>query len=172
MSESVSAQGGTRPTKRDIVAQIVESISSELETIERSARSAHEAATHEESRSEDAHDTRSIEAGYLAGAQTARALELKKTLIEYRELALREFGLDEAVAVGALVLAALDEKKGWYFIVGSGAAGSTVQVNGVKVQIVTARSPLGEALIGFKRGDSSELESQRGTVEIEILEVS
>ena len=168
----MSAQSQSKPNKFEVVKRIVETISNELDAIERSAQAAHEAATHEESRSEDSHDTRSIEAGYLAGAQASRGADLKKLLIVYRELSIRDFLPGESAAVGALVRATLDEKPGWYFIVGAGAAGLTIEQGGARVQVVTVRSPLGEALIGRKAGESTELESQRGSIEIEVLEVN
>jgi hypothetical protein len=49
-----------------------EKVRQELQAVEEAALASHHAATHEESRSEDKHDTRSIEAGYLAGAQAQR----------------------------------------------------------------------------------------------------
>jgi transcription elongation GreA/GreB family factor len=165
--------GQLNPKKSDIVAKILESISTELESMERSARAAHEAATHEESRSEDSHDTRSIEAGYLAGAQAVRVAELKKLLILYREMDLRAFQKNEPIAVGALVHAKLDEKPAWYFLVNAGAAGMAVDLGiGIRVQVVTARSPLGQALIGQRPGDIAEVESQKGSTEVEILSVA
>ena len=118
--------------KSELIRQIMDRLSAELESIEKSAKAAHEAATHEESRSEDSHDTRGIEAGYLAGAQSARAAELKKLLVLFRDLPVRDFAVGEMISVGALVRAALDEKPGWFFLVGSGAAGMHVEQVGQK----------------------------------------
>ncbi len=146
-------------------------LTAELETIERSAQAAHEAATHEESRSEDSHDTRSIEAGYLAGAQAARAAELKKLLVVFRDLPVREWGPADLISAGALVQAELDGKPGWFFLVGAGAAGMHIEMAGQKVQVVTVQSPLGEALVGRRAGESSEIESQKGSTEVDILGV-
>ena len=161
----------TSISKSELIRQIMDRLSVELESIEKSAKAAHEAATHEESRSEDSHDTRGIEAGYLAGAQAARAAELKKLLVVFRELPVRDFAPDEMISVGALVRAALDEKPGWFFLVGAGAAGLHVEQAGQRIQVVTVQSPLGDALVGRKAGEFSELESQKGSTEVEILSV-
>ncbi|NBU22139.1 hypothetical protein EBS43_12140, partial [bacterium] len=59
--------------KSQILASIVQKLNHELQTIELSAQAALEAATHEESKAEDQHDTRGLEASYLARAQASRA---------------------------------------------------------------------------------------------------
>src|SRR4051812_18493840 len=70
--------------KQELIQIIMAQLNSELELITQSAKAAHEAATHEESRAEDSHDTRGLEASYLAGAQMARAEALKKTIASYQ----------------------------------------------------------------------------------------
>ena len=63
----------TLKDKQAIIDRLVEKLQSEAEALVRAAQAAHEAATHEESRAEDHHDTRGLEASYLAGAQAQRA---------------------------------------------------------------------------------------------------
>ena len=57
------------------VAQIIAALTSELDGYKRSARSAHEEATSEQSKAENKYDTRGLEAAYLAGAQSRQAAE-------------------------------------------------------------------------------------------------
>src|SRR5581483_11142644 len=58
--------------KRRLVETVQQHLAEELATLMQAAKAAHEAATHEESKAEDQHDTRGLEASYLAGSGAAR----------------------------------------------------------------------------------------------------
>ncbi|MCM2323297.1 MAG: GreA/GreB family elongation factor [Oligoflexia bacterium] len=157
--------------KQKLVAAIVRKLEEELAVLVRAAQAARDAATHEESKPEDQHDTRGIEASYLAGAQAARAGELKQLISMYKFLPLRAFRAGDAVAAGALVELEAEGKRQFYFLVGQGG-GLSVAVEGLVVQVITPRAPLGEALQGKVEGDVIELESPNGAREYEVLGVS
>ena len=57
------------PKKQKLIEAILLELESELSVLADAAKAAHLAATHEESVAEDPHDTRGVEASYLAGAQ-------------------------------------------------------------------------------------------------------
>ncbi len=156
-------------------AKLLEAIRSELErqleTLEASARAAHEGATHEESRSEDQYDTRGLEASYLAGAQSARAEEIKGLLRVYKFFKAKEFKKADPIEVAALVtLQSEDETKSMVFV-GPGGKPLTVSVGKQTVQVITTSSPLGGALLGKQVGDFVEIEAKGTTREYEILSV-
>jgi hypothetical protein len=65
-------------SKGEVLMRFLEQVSSEIAALTASARAAHQAATHEESKAEDRHDTFAIEASYLAAGQSARVMELEK----------------------------------------------------------------------------------------------
>src|SRR4051812_31376659 len=90
--------------KRRLVETIQTHLAEELATLMQAAKAAHEAATHEESRAEDAHDTRGLEASYLAGAQAQRAAELQSQLMMWKFLPLRDFGGPDDVACPAALV--------------------------------------------------------------------
>jgi transcription elongation GreA/GreB family factor len=154
--------------KRDLVEKILENLNRELQTLLQSAAAAHEAATHEESKAEDAHDTRGLEASYLAGAQLARVEVLKKTIASYQFADIREFKPTDPIELGALVELELDGKRLNYFLVGQGG-GMSLSLQGKTVQVITPQSPLGEALLGRRVGDSIEVEGQKVSREYEVL---
>lgn len=156
--------------KEKLVQQIAESLRQEIAALDQAARAAHEAATHEESKAEDQYDTRGLEASYLAGAQMARLESLKKALAYYQLLDVRAFAPDAAIAPGALVELECDGKRLRCFLVAQ-AGGTSTTLDGQPVQVVTPQSPLGEALLGHKRGDVAEVEAQRAIREYEILAV-
>lgn len=139
----------------------------------RAALAAREAATHEESRAEDAHDTRGIEASYLAGAQAERAAQLQESLVFFEKLQIRDFSPEEPVQVGALVSWVNEnagKKKAWALLLPAGA-GTSVRLGELTIQVVHPQSPLGQALLGLRTGDSFELETPRGEQECELCSV-
>lgn len=162
-------QSASRPDKAQLLMEIVTKLSAELAVLEASATSAREAATHEESRAEDMHDTRGLEASYLAGAQAARVAELRGRIARLRAISARPFAVDEAVAPGALLELEHEGRRAFYLLLAVGGAPSLVW-DGKPVHVITPESPLGDALLGQRRGDAVEVESQGRVREYLILE--
>jgi hypothetical protein len=156
------------PDKATLVHEILSRLARELAALETSAQAAHQAATHDESRAEDAHDTRGLEASYLAGAQAARATDLRIRITRLRAMPTRAWVDGEPIAPGALLLLAQAGRRSAYFLLPIGGV-PTVECGGQTVHAITPESPLGDALIGQRPGDSIEVESQGGTREYEIL---
>jgi transcription elongation GreA/GreB family factor len=159
--------------KQSVIDQAVLRLNEELSTLVQAAKSAHEAATHEESRSEDKHDTRGLEASYLAGAQAARAAELQKLISMFRRLQIRDFAPTEAISIGAMVEVELESsgKRSIHLLTPMGG-GISVTIAGVTVQVMTPQAPLGEALMGKKAGDFIEIEAAQGqTREYSVIRV-
>jgi transcription elongation GreA/GreB family factor len=158
--------------KREMISQLVERLQSEADALARAAKAAHEAATHEESRAEDSHDTRGLEASYLAGAQAGRAADILALISVYRMMPIKEFGPGETIAPGALVeLEQLSAKrKSRYFMVPRGG-GAAIQLQGASIQVIAPQSPLGEALVGRRAGEEIEVESQGMVREYRVVSV-
>ena len=154
--------------KKRLIELIVKSIQSEIETLTRSAKAAHEAATHEESKAEDSHDTRGLEASYLAGAQQARIQSLLKVATYFQLFKARDFQSTDPISVGAGIDVKLDGKVSSYFLAAQGG-GVSVSVEGKPVQVITPQAPLGEALLGKCVGDRVEVESRKVEREYEII---
>jgi transcription elongation GreA/GreB family factor len=163
--------------KKQIIAEILSRLEHELDFITRSAKAAHEAATHEESRAEDSHDTRGLESSYLAGAQAQRAAELQQQILVYKFLDIKTFSDKDAAAPTAVVEVESrghPSKKTMYFIAPGGgglAAGMKIQLGSELLQVLTPVSPLGEELVGRKVGDTVEIDAQGGVREYEILRI-
>lgn len=145
--------------KREILQLVCSQIESDLGVLTRSAIEAREAAIHTESKAEDQYDTRGLEASYLAGAQSKRAMELEETLQMFRNLDLISFSESTPIAATALVELQSDDKKSFCFLMPKGG-GLTVKYEGKSIQIVTPQSPLGESLLGQKVGAEFEVRIQ------------
>jgi transcription elongation GreA/GreB family factor len=154
-----SMAGKNSVSKAELLQEIRAQLEREIALITQAARAAHEAATHEESKAEDQHDTRGLESSYLAGAQAQRAAEIQQTLSYYRQLEPRTFRPTDLIAPGALVELDSGGKKAVYFLAPQGG-GMKVSIEGKSVQIITPHSPLGEELVGRKQGDTIEVEGQ------------
>lgn len=143
--------------KGQIISALIAALEQQLGVLGASAKSAREGAISEESRAENEYDTRALEAGYLAGAQAARAEAIKGELAALRQLHLRPFKKTDPIELAALVeLEDEDGKKALYFL--GPSRGMTVKVGGKSVQAITAASPLGRELLGKKTGDEVEVE--------------
>lgn len=157
--------------KHKLIEQIREQLQKEIAAAKAAAIETYEAATGEESQPENEYDTRALEASYLAGAQAKRVLEIEKALYIFNHLELREF--NNSTPIGPTALAELDfnGKTLMAFVVPDGG-GMVVDFAGKTVQVLTPKSPLGEALVGLKAGDVAVVEKGTQSLEYEILSVS
>ena len=142
-------------------AAVLEYLKDQLQTEFEKAKLAFETsrghATNQELKSEGKYDTRSIEAGYLAGAQKVRVDELENDikLLDEIDLTLSS----DTVSVGSLVEIEHNNMTRTYFI--SSTSGGTMIKDGNKViLIISAFSPIGAEVIGLSIGDSFEVEIQ------------
>ena len=147
--------------KAELIKKILEQLQKELEVISLSAKAAHAAATHEESKAEDAHDTRGLEASYLANAQAGRAHDIQKTIMAFRQMELRDYGPLDLISTGAVVELEQDKTRTHYFILPFGG-GLSLAVEDRTIHVITPQSPLGEELLGRKVGSEFELEARNG----------
>ncbi|MGE0614446.1 MAG: hypothetical protein AB7P04_02310 [Bacteriovoracia bacterium] len=147
--------------KSKIVAKIVSQLEEEARALEASALAAHAAATHEESKSEDKHDTRGLEASYLAGAQGNRVLELRRLIAAYRTFSPAPFDVHAPLAPGALVELDGQGRKTYVLLVEHGG-GIRIEYDAegrpILVQTLSIQSPLGEAVFSSRLGEDISLE--------------
>jgi transcription elongation GreA/GreB family factor len=153
--------------KHVLVAKLREQIASEIAVAVRVAKDAAMAATHEDAKPENDKDMRSTEASYLARGQTERVRDLELTDNALQFLELPE---SRSVVAGAIAELEADDGTHVYFMAPLGG-GMKTTLDGVEVQVVTPKSPLGQALLGKRAGDSVELRIKGTKREYEIVEV-
>ncbi len=157
--------------KRALLKQLEAKVASDLALLTQAALATYEGATHSESKAEDQYDTRGLEASYLAGAQSKRAMELEKLLNLVRYIDVKPFAPDSPIAATAVVELDCEGRRSYCLVMPQGG-GIRVAFEGKDYQVVTPQSPLGEALLGRRVGDTVEVEIQRVTREYEIVAVS
>ena len=143
--------------KRAIVKKIIARLTEELQVYFRAAKFSRAEATHESSKAESKYDTRGLEASYLARGQSKQAAELEAAIAEFEKLAVRNFGADEPIDLGALVELEHGGEISIYFI-GPRAGGTEILHDKKEILVITPQSPLGEQLMGKKSGQEPQLD--------------
>jgi transcription elongation GreA/GreB family factor len=133
---------------------ITERLAADLALFATAAKTAHEAATHEENVPDNKYDTLSLEASYVAQGQANRAQELRWALHDYQTLELLEFGVDAAVRLTALVELEAEDGEARTVLIGPQEGGLKLLLEGEEIMVITPASPLGASLIGKCVGDS------------------
>lgn len=139
--------------KRRIIEAILRQLETERQAALAAARAAQADATDEQNKAENKYDTRGLEASYLARGQALQTAELDFARQQYAAFTIRDFPSGEAIAVGALIEVEDASGREYYFF-GPAAGGSEVEVGGVEVIVVTVKSPLAQALLGRRAGDT------------------
>lgn len=157
--------------KRALLAQLLAQEEQALAVMEEAAQIARAAAAHEEMKPENDKDTRALEAGYLASGQSARAAALRKSVRDLSALTPRKTPPDASIELLALVeVIDEDHKRAHYFIAPTGG-GKRLSALGSSVLVITAGSPLGDALLGKRAGDIVEVSLGGHMRELSIVAV-
>lgn len=155
-------------SKEKILKQLIDIAKSDLNAAKSAFQQSREHATGDDMKAEGKYDTRSIEAGYIAGAQQVRLTELEQEI-----KLLEEVNLDhnnENISVGSLVNVLHAGKKRLYFI-SSTSGGHMIKVGEDVVLVISAFSPLGVELIGLSSGDDFEIETASETRSYEVSDI-
>lgn len=95
--------------KIQILSQIREKVAEELGYLKKSMDAAYEETTHTETKQEGKYDTRAIEAGYLAGAQSERYRIMSSHLAALERLIMAQKGPLESAGAGSVVILVSEE---------------------------------------------------------------
>ncbi|MCA0934698.1 GreA/GreB family elongation factor [Vibrio alginolyticus] len=157
-------------SKADLVQIIIQQLEEKLQVAHASTQRAIDAATDEETVPEHKYDTLALEASYLAHGQAMRVQESEEELRQYRALVLRDF-TDTPIGVGAYVVLEDGHSNEKCFFIGPCSGGVTVKWQDKDVFVLTAKSPLGRALLGKEEGDEVIVEIGDKTTCYEVVTV-
>ncbi len=146
--------------KPRLLAQIVATLEHDLDVLTRAAQTAYEAATAEENIAENKYDTLGLEASYLATGQARRSAEIRKALLTYQQLLLRDYDPARGVQISNLVTLEDEDGSQRRLFLGPEAAGLKIGQGDGLVTVITPRSPLGQQLIGKRVDDELSLGPQ------------
>lgn len=161
----------TDMTKADIHQAFIDQLRSELESITAAAKNSINVATNQEHQAKSKYDTFSLESSYLARGQAKRVEELADALERLEMLPLKDLDETSPIQLSALIhLEAGDGEKRCLFF-GPAGGGEEISVNGEDVIIVTSSSPLGQAVLGKKVGDSFQMKMGIDTQTFTVVSV-
>ncbi len=150
----------TKINKNDIVRLLKDQVKEEISKAKTAYESTHSLATSSEMKAEGKYDTRSIEAGYMAGAQKKRIDELELEMGLLDEINTEHDATN--VSVGSLVSIEYNSMERLYFI-SSTSGGSMLKLGDQAILVISAFSPIGSEVIGLEVGDEFEVESSKET---------
>ena len=154
--------------KRLILDELIKRAKIELVGLEASAKSNRDFATDQEFKAEGKYDTRALEASYLASAEGKRVEELKLEIQILEEVDIDASKKLGEISMGALVELLYHDQKRLYFLIPT-AGGTVIKVQDEAVLVVSVFSPIGDALLGLKKGDEFEVETPKETRQYRIL---
>lgn len=157
--------------KQALVEAVCSKLEADLVAMKEAARATYDAATNEESTPENEYDTRALEASYLAGAQAKRVLEIERQLLALRKIEIKTFSENDPADITALIDVEHNGKSQTFFLM-PGGGGISLSQNGKSVQVISPTSPLGQSLIGTRKGDDVVVEIGSKTQEYEILKIA
>lgn len=154
--------------KKELVTDLLRQLKDEFEKAKAAYETAKNTTQDPDFKSESKWDTRSIEAGYLAGAQKVRVDELEMDVNVIEELASEALTKKPTIGIGSLVEIKHNDTTRKYFIAPA-AGGYMVNLNGEVALVISVFSPIGNEALDLTDGDSFEVEMGGQTREYEII---
>lgn len=160
----------TEPDKIKVHEALRAALHAALGVMAHSAEDARKGAVHEENRSEGDKDMRATEQSYVARGQAMRTEQLAEDVARFETITVRKFAPEAAVGITALVKVSIDEEVRWFYLVAQGG-GMELDVEGIRVTVLTPSSPAGQSLIGKFEGDEFEIRAAGKVRTWEVLAV-
>jgi transcription elongation GreA/GreB family factor len=156
--------------KAELLKRIVVSLGESLSVLQNAARASHAEATHESSKAENKYDTRGLEAAYLAGGQARQAKEIVDSIKLYESLEAKDFSAADPIDLTALVELEYDGARSLYFV-GPRNGGLEIEFGDEEVTLITPQSPLGQSMMGKKKGQNWTTKLGGATIKYQIVSV-
>ncbi len=159
--------------KHQLLRQLQDRITSNLDGLIRRQQDTQKSATHEENRAEHAKDTRATEQSYLARGLAARVEEARRVAETLASADCRRFDAEDPIALMALVSlrdVSDGKEQSWWLV--PGPAGVVLERGALQIQTVTPAAPLGRTLLGLGIDDEGSFSTPSGKRSFEIIEIA
>jgi transcription elongation GreA/GreB family factor len=166
-----TAKAGAHLSKKEIHQRFVDQFTSELESITAAAKRSFATATSEEHRAEGKYDTFKLESSFLSRGLAMRVDELTRALQSLQELPLVGHRPSAPIQPGDLIRLKDGDDKTVTLFLGDDVGGETIMANGEEISIVSARSPLGQAVQGKTTGETFTLKIGSSTRTYTVVSV-
>lgn len=138
--------------KARIIQEILKQLAEELKLMQKANERASMNATDSETRAESKWDTQGLESSYLARGYAQQYEAFSQQANELQSMEVESFE-GKAIGIGALTQLELNGFQSWYLMLG-GCGGMEVDVDGEEVTVITPDSPLAQAILSKRKGDS------------------
>lgn len=155
--------------KTHVIEHLKFALEAQLSSAKQAAKTAHDAATHEESVAETQYDTLGLEAAYLAQGQAERVNDCYKSIKQF-EAIFKEPTYNKVIISSLVCLEDESASQKWFYL-GPAAGGLTVEVKGQTIQVVTPEAPLGKQLLGKQLDDEVSLTIAGKNHEYEVVKI-
>ncbi len=157
--------------KQAVIKKIIAKLNADLKIYYKAALTAREDATDPQSKAENKYDTRGLEASYLARGQSKQAAETEASIEEFEKMVVKNFKPEEPINIGALVELDGRGEQMLYFLANR-AGGLEVVHEKREILVITPQAPLGQHLMGKKKGDLIKMEIAGVKSEYKVVGVS
>ena len=154
--------------KQELLNELINKMKAEMHDLEQAAQANKDFATDQEFKAESKYDTRSLEASYLASAEAKRVEDLKLEIQMLEEVDLSASSKLGEVTIGSLVHLRHQDQERCYFLIPT-AGGTLLKIKDQAVLVVSVFSPLGDAVLGLKKGDEFEVETPKETRTYQVV---
>ena len=154
--------------KSVILSKLINQLNEELDKAKTAYETAKNLTQEPDFKAESKWDTRSIEAGYLAGAQKKRVDELEMDVKMIEELAGEKLNKAASVGIGSLVDIEFNDQTRKYFIAPT-AGGTMIEDNGEVVLVISVFSPIGDGVVNLSENDTFEIEMKGANREYTVV---
>jgi len=142
--------------KQKILSLIISKLEEDIDIAAQAVAVARDTATHKDCLGSSKYETMGLEASYLAQGQGTRLIELERALSYFKQVQLTPH--QNSVVLSTLVTLDDEAGKRQYLWLAVDAGGLKIPYSeAITITVITAKSPLGRALIGRHKGDTFEL---------------
>lgn len=143
--------------KSAILEQIIARLQTDVDTMKKAEALSHSEATDTENRPRSKYETFALESSYLAQVQCDRSNQMEAVLMAYQALRGEKVEKGEVIRMSALVSVEETGQPRQHYFIGpktGGWAGLELDLDGECLTVITSASPIGQALLGHKEGDT------------------
>ncbi len=143
--------------KSEILEEIIGHLQANVDVMKKAEAHSHAVATDKENQPKSKYETLALESSYLAQVQGDRVNEMEAVLNAY--CSLRNETIEEGGVIRLSALVSVEEKghPNQHYFIGpktGGWAGLELDIDGETLTVITSASPIGQALLGQKAGDT------------------
>jgi len=130
--------------KQKLLEQVIQEMKSDLLGLKKAAAETRALSSGDEMKQEGKYDTRSIEASYLAEAQSGQAQVIEDGIYKLRNLRLENE--PDTIILGSIAILSTDGADHQFFILPAGG-GILLEYDYLPLTVITPESPIGEKII-------------------------